>query len=108
MESGCSGVADAPAYVGWGELGDKVPDVASAQQEEDQGKQCQESAGDEFGDGACRGQRAAGQLLLVASQCLDRGVTEVVDLVGPKMQRSVDQPAPGAVDALGNLINQLG
>jgi hypothetical protein len=44
----------------------------------------------------------------VVSQCLDRGVTEVVDLVGPKMQRSVDQPAPGAVDALGNLINQLG
>ena len=37
----------------------------------------------------------------------DRGVTEVVDLVGPKVQRSIDQPVPGAVYTSGDLIDQL-
>src|ERR1700752_4088502 len=107
MKARRSGVTDALADGSRRDLRQVPPDVASSEQQEDQGEQCQQGAGDDLGDGARRRQRAAGQLLLVVLYRLDRGVAEMVDLVGSKMQRSTDQPVPGRVDTAGHLVRQV-
>jgi len=107
MKAGRSGVADTLSDGSRRDLRHEAPDVASPEEQENQGEQCQQGSCHDLGDGARRRQGAAGQLLLVVSYRLDRSVAEMVDLVRSKMQRSTNQPLPSRVDTAGHLVRQL-
>ena len=107
-EAGPAGFAHPLLHVRREDLGDELPDVAAAVQEEDQGEQHQQRAGDDFGDGRRRRQRTAGQLRLVVLQRLDRGVARVVDLFLGQVRRPFDQPGSRGVNALGDLVDETG
>ena len=105
-EAGPAGFADPLLHVRGKDLGDELPDVAAAVQEEDQGEQHQQRAGDDFGDGRRRRQRTAGQLRLVVLQRFDRGVARVVDLLLGQVRRPLDQPGSRRVNALRDLVDE--
>ena len=90
------------------DLRDEPRDVAAAEQEEDDGEQAQQRAGQDLDEGARGGQGAGRQLGLMRAQGVDGGVGGAGDLVGPQVCGAVDQPVPGAVGAALDLVHQIG
>ena len=92
LEPGPARVANPVLDVFGEDLGDELPDVAPAVQEEDQGEQHKQCARDDFGHGGRRRQRTAGQLGLVVAQRFDGRVARVGDLVLAQVRGTLDQP----------------
>ncbi len=107
-EAGPAGVTHPLLHVRGKDLGDELPNVAAAVQEENQREQDQQCAGDDFGDGRRRRQRTAGQPGLIVLQRLDRRVAGIVDLLFTQVRGPLHQPLPGGLDALRDLFDQPG
>jgi hypothetical protein len=107
METGGARIVNPGAVFRRDDPNDEVPDVAPAEQKEDEREQQKEGAGEDFDDRARGGQRTAGQLGLMGAQRFGEGVHGLVDLVTAEFGGSVDQPVTGAFDAAGDLLDEL-
>src|ERR1700712_531024 len=87
--------------------GDEVPDAASTKEKEDDGEEQEEGSGEDLDDRARGGQGAGRQLGLMGAQLLGEGVHGAVDLVAAEFGGSVDQPVARALDAAGDLLDEL-
>ena len=107
METGGARIVDPGPVLRGNDSNDEVPNVAPAEQKEDEGEQQKEGAGEDFDDRAGSGQCPAGQLGLMGAQRLGEGVDRFVDLVAAEFGGAVDEPVSGALDASGDLLDEL-